>query len=120
MATLTIASLTIREAARRRLVLALVILTLVVIGFTGWGFQHLTHLTGPGTQPLPAGELRLGTAQVLILVEFMFSGVLALSAVAAASPSISGEVELGSRWRCWAARWDVTRWCSVSGSGSPP
>ena len=95
MEILTIASLTIREAARRRLVLALVILTLVVIGLTGWGFQHLTHLTGPGTQPLPAGELRLGTAQVLILVEFMFSAILALSAVVAASPSISGEVESG-------------------------
>lgn len=95
MEILTIASLTIREAARRRLVLALVILTLVVIGLTGWGFQHLTHLTGPGTQPLPAGELRLGTAQVLILVEFMFSAILALSAVVAAAPSISGEVESG-------------------------
>ena len=95
MATLTIAGLTIREAARRRLVLALVVLTLVVIGLTGWGFQHLTHLTGPGIQPLPRGEVRLGTSQVLILVEFMFSGILALSAVVAAAPAISGDVESG-------------------------
>jgi ABC-type transport system involved in multi-copper enzyme maturation permease subunit len=95
MATLTIARLTIREAARRRLVMALVVLTLVVIGLTGWGFQHLTNLTGPGSQPLPRGEVRLGTSQVLILVEFMFSGILALSAVVAAAPAISGDVESG-------------------------
>lgn len=95
MATFTIARLTIREAARRRLVMALIILTLVVIGLTGWGFQHLTHLTGPGIQPLARGEVRLGTSQVLILVEFMFSGILALSAVVAAAPAISGDVESG-------------------------
>lgn len=95
MATLTIARLAVREAARRRLVLALVLLTLGVIGLTGWGFQHLTQLSGRGGQPLPAEEVRLGTAQVLILVEFMFSGVLALSAVIAAAPAISSEVESG-------------------------
>jgi len=95
MATLTVARFTVLEAMRRRLVLALVLLTLLVIGLTGWGFQHLTHLTRAGGQPLPADEVRLGTAQVLILVEFMFSGVLALSAVVATAPVISGEVESG-------------------------
>lgn len=95
MATLTIARLTMHEALRRRLVLALALLTLVVIGLTGWGFQHLSHLTGPDGQPLPPEEVTFGTAQVLILVEFMFSGVLALSAVVVAAGSISGEVESG-------------------------
>ena len=95
MAVLTIARLTMLEAARRRLVLALVLLTLLVIGLTAWGFQHLATLTGPGGQPLAADEVRLGTSQVLILVEFMFSGVLALSAVVVAAPSVSGEVESG-------------------------
>jgi ABC-type transport system involved in multi-copper enzyme maturation permease subunit len=95
MAILTIARLTIREAARRRLLLALAILTLVVIGLTGWGFQHLANLSNADGTPIPAGELRLATSQVLVLVEFMFSGVLALSAVVTASPSISSEVESG-------------------------
>lgn len=94
-ATLTIARLTIREASRRRLLLALVLLTLVVVGLTAWGFQHLTTLTGPDGKPLPAAEARLGTSTVLILVEFMFSGVLALSAVVVAAPSVSGDVESG-------------------------
>jgi len=95
MAALTIARLTIREAARRRLLLALAILTLIVIGLTAWGFQHLATLTQPDGTPLPSSELRLATSQVLVLVEFMFSGVLALSAVVVASPSISSEVESG-------------------------
>ncbi len=95
MAALIIARLTIREAARRRLLLALAILTVIVIGLTGWGFQHLATLTQPDGTPVPASELRLATSQVLVLVEFMFSGVLALSAVVVASPSISSEVESG-------------------------
>jgi ABC-type transport system involved in multi-copper enzyme maturation permease subunit len=95
MAALTIARLTIREAARRKLLLALAILTLIVIGLTGWGFQHLTALTAADGTPIPASELRLATSQVLVLVEFMFSAVLALSAVVVASPSISSEVESG-------------------------
>jgi ABC-type transport system involved in multi-copper enzyme maturation permease subunit len=95
MAALTIARLTIREASRRRLLLALAVLTVIVIGLTGWGFQHLTTLTMADGTPIPASELRLATSQVLVLVEFMFSGVLALSAVVVASPSISSEVESG-------------------------
>jgi ABC-type transport system involved in multi-copper enzyme maturation permease subunit len=95
MAALTIARLTIREAARRKLLLALAILTVIVIGLTGWGFQHLTTVTyADGTQ-IPHDELRLAVSQVLVLVEFMFSGVLALSAVVVASPAISSELESG-------------------------
>ena len=95
MAALTIARLTIREAARRRLLLALAILTVIVIGLTGWGFQHLSTLTNPDGTPIAASELRLATSQVLVLVEFMFSAVLALSAVVVASPAISSELESG-------------------------
>ena len=95
MAALTIARLTIREAARRKLLLALAVLTVIVIGLTGWGFQHLTTLTNPDGSQIPHDELRLATSQVLVLVEFMFSGVLALSAVVVASPAISSELESG-------------------------
>lgn len=107
---LTIARLTVKEASRRRLLLALVVLTLVVIGLTIWGFQHFNTLTGPNGRRLPGDEVRLGTSQVLILVEFMFSGVLALSAVIVAAPAISGEVESGITLAVLArpiARWQV-------------
>jgi ABC-type transport system involved in multi-copper enzyme maturation permease subunit len=95
MAILTIARLTIRESARRKLLLALAVLTVIVIGLTGWGFQHLTTLTNPDGTPIAPAEIRLATSQVLVLVEFMFAAVLALSAVVVASPSISSEVESG-------------------------
>src|SRR5438309_3076242 len=83
-----IARLTIQEASRRRLLLALVILTLIVVGFSAWGFHKITELTRPT-------EVQLITSQLLIVVTFMYSGVLALSAAVVAGPLISGEVESG-------------------------
>jgi ABC-type transport system involved in multi-copper enzyme maturation permease subunit len=92
---LTIARLTIREASRRRLLLALVVLTLVVIGLTGWGFQRITTFTDRSGKPISDVQVKLISSQLLILVMFMFSGVLALSSVFVASPAISGELESG-------------------------
>jgi ABC-type transport system involved in multi-copper enzyme maturation permease subunit len=89
-ATLTIASLTIREAVRRRLLLAFVAITVVIVGLSAWGFNRLSH-----SRSLTSGESHLAVPQALILFMFMFSFVLALSASAIASPSISSEVESG-------------------------
>jgi ABC-type transport system involved in multi-copper enzyme maturation permease subunit len=94
-ATLAITRMTIREAARRRLLLALVVLTLAVVGLTGWGFSRIAVLTGPDGASLPPAEMQLAASQLLVLVAFMFSAVLALSAVIVAAPSISAEVESG-------------------------
>jgi ABC-type transport system involved in multi-copper enzyme maturation permease subunit len=91
----TIARMTLKEASRRRLLFALLVLTVVVIALTAWGFQKLTTITESNGQPLPTSEMRTIASQLLILVMFMFSGVLALSSVFVASPSISGEVESG-------------------------
>src|ERR1035437_3710550 len=51
MATWVIASVTWRELVRRKLVFALLALTAIVIGVTGWGFSRVPglHLDG---QPL--------------------------------------------------------------------
>jgi ABC-type transport system involved in multi-copper enzyme maturation permease subunit len=92
---LVIARLTIQEASRRRLLLALVILTLIVVGFSAWGFNKITTVNrGDGT-PLPPEQVALITSQLLIGVTFMYSGVLALSAAVVAGPLISSEVESG-------------------------
>jgi ABC-type transport system involved in multi-copper enzyme maturation permease subunit len=92
---LVIARLTIQEASRRRLLLALLVLTLLVVGFSAWGFNKLTTLQrGDGT-PLPPDQVAILTSQLLIVVTFMFSGVLALSAAVVAGPMISSEVESG-------------------------
>ncbi len=88
--TLTIAALTIREAVRRRLLLAFVGITVIFVGLSAWGFDRLSH-----AHSLTSGESNLAVPEALILFMFMFSFILALSASAIASPSISSEVESG-------------------------
>jgi ABC-type transport system involved in multi-copper enzyme maturation permease subunit len=92
---LVIARLTIQEASRKRLLLALVILTLIVVGFSAWGFHKITTVNRANGTPLPLAEVDLITSQLLIVVTFMYSGVLALSAAVVAAPLISSEVESG-------------------------
>jgi len=92
---LVIARLTIVEASRRRLLLALGVLTLVVIAFCGWGFGKIPDIRGSDGPPVTPVEVKLIASQLLTLVMFMFSGVLALTAVLVAAPSISSETENG-------------------------
>jgi ABC-type transport system involved in multi-copper enzyme maturation permease subunit len=88
--TLIIASLTIKEAVRRRLLVAFVAISVVIAGLSAWGFDRLSH-----AHSLTSGETNLAVPQALILFMFMFSFVLALSASAIASPAISSELESG-------------------------
>jgi ABC-type transport system involved in multi-copper enzyme maturation permease subunit len=92
---LVIARLTVQETSRRRLILALIILTLIVVGVSAWGFQKITTVTNGEGTTLPPEQVALITSQLLIVVTFMFSGVLALSAAVVAGPLISSEVESG-------------------------
>ena len=92
---LVVARLTVQEASRRRLLLALVILTLLVVGFSAWGFNKITTVTGSSGSVLPAQQVTLITSQLLIVITFVYSGVLALSAAVVAGPLISSEVESG-------------------------
>jgi ABC-type transport system involved in multi-copper enzyme maturation permease subunit len=93
-AVLVFARLTVQEASRRRLLLALLILTLLVVGFSAWGFHKLTTVTRNGAALSPS-EVTLIASQLLIVITFMYSGVLALSAAVVAGPLISSEVESG-------------------------
>lgn len=90
---LTFAKLTVWEASRRKMLIAVVLLTLVVIGATGWGFHQLRYATGPRGEPIGDFQLRLIASQVLIFVAFLFAAVLALMSVLIAAPSISGDIE---------------------------
>src|SRR5438876_10088556 len=92
---LVIARLTVQEASRRRLLIALVILTLLVVGFSAWGFNKIATVTTENGLPLPPAQVKVITSQLLIVVTFMYSGVLALSAAVVAGPLISAEVESG-------------------------
>jgi ABC-type transport system involved in multi-copper enzyme maturation permease subunit len=90
---ITIAILTLREAARRRTLAVLLILTLATVALTGWGVERLTSLAREGG--VDELQLRIGVSQVLILVAFMFSFVLAMTAAFLGSPAIAGDIESG-------------------------
>ena len=93
-ASLVVARQVVREASRRRLLLTLLLLTIVVIALTVWGFSRISDLRSGG-QPLSDAQQKTIASQLLILVMFMFSWVLALAAVFVAAPAISGEIESG-------------------------
>lgn len=85
-----IAAVTVREAARRKLLAALGLITVAMVGLSAWGFDRLSH-----NSSLTSGETNLALPQSLILFMFMFSFVFALSASAIASPSVAADVESG-------------------------
>ena len=90
--SLTIAGLTLREAARRRVLLALAALTVVLLVLSAWGFTRLAAESG-GT--LTTGETRLTASIVLNLVMFGYSLIAALGTAFLAGPTLSGETESG-------------------------
>jgi ABC-type transport system involved in multi-copper enzyme maturation permease subunit len=96
--TLTIARLTLLELVRRRLVHAILLLTLLAIAVTSWGFAQLPRflaLLPERNEPVDAIALGLIASQLLILVLFMFSFVFALVGVFVAAPAVAGDVESG-------------------------
>jgi ABC-type transport system involved in multi-copper enzyme maturation permease subunit len=86
---LTIAALTLREASRRRVMLALVALTVVLLALSGWGFSKLAD------ESLTSGQARLTASILLNLVMFGFSLIAALGTAFLAGPTLSGETESG-------------------------
>ena len=75
---IAIAQLTVRELFRRRVVWVLVALTVVA--------------RERGTDEL---EIQIGVSQVLILIAFMFSFVLAMTAAFIGAPAVGGDLESG-------------------------
>lgn len=94
MTALTIARLTLLEAVRRKVVWALAGLTVVLLGLNAWGFAQL-----PGLQTdvgeLTSGEAALIASQLLNLVMFAVSLIVALGTAFLAGPTLSGEIESG-------------------------
>src|SRR5918995_7334139 len=90
---LTIAALTLREASRRRVVLALGALTLVLLVLSWWGFSRLAAVSEDAS--LTSGEARLTASIVLNLVMFGVSLIAALGTAFLAGPTLAGETESG-------------------------
>jgi ABC-type transport system involved in multi-copper enzyme maturation permease subunit len=88
---LTIAALTLREASRRRVLLALAALTVVLLVLSGWGFSRLAA----ESSDITSGEGRLTASILLNLVMFGFSLIAALGTAFLAGPTLAGETESG-------------------------
>ncbi|MDK3256683.1 ABC transporter permease subunit [Blastococcus capsensis] len=94
MIALTVAGLTLREAFRRRVVWALLVLTVALLALSGWGFSKLIGLdTDLGT--MTSGEARLVASMLLNLIMFGFSLIAAIGTAFLAGPTLAGEVESG-------------------------
>jgi len=90
---ITIAALTVRELFRRRVVYVLVALTVLSVVLVGWGLDRLVDLAREhGSDEL---QIQIGVSQVLILIAFMFSFVLAMTAAFVGAPAVGGDLESG-------------------------
>ena len=88
---LTIAGLTIQESARRRVLRALVAMTLLLLAVSAFGFSRIdAEFSG-----LTSGESRLVASFVLNLIMFGLSLIAALGTAFLAGPTLAGEIESG-------------------------
>lgn len=90
---ITIAKLTIGEAARRRVLWVLVILALVAVGLTTWGVSVLVE--GARDRGVAELDIKFAVSQVLIFIAFMFGFVLVMTAAFFGSPAIATDLESG-------------------------
>src|ERR1700716_4357950 len=88
-----IARMTMIEASRRRMLIALAALTFLVVAGVGYGFSRLPEIGG--SRPLNHDDLTQIASILTILTFFMFSFVLTFAAVFVAAPAISSDVESG-------------------------
>ncbi len=90
---ITIALLTIKEAARRRVLWILVILAIVAVALTAWGLSALVE--GARAEGVPEEGITFVVSQILIFIAFMFGFVLVMTAASLGSPAIASDLESG-------------------------
>lgn len=90
---ITVAKLTIGEAARRRVLWVLVILAAVAVGLTTWGVWALVN--GARESGVSDLEIKFAVSQILIFIAFMFGFVLVMTAAFFGSPAIATDLESG-------------------------
>jgi Cu-processing system permease protein len=114
MSILTIARLTFREAARRRILLAALILGIVFLVVYGLGFYYMTSMQSENapTQLLAQNELR---NFLLMAGMYVVNFLTAMMAVLTSVDTLSGEINSGSihtlvskpirRWEILLGKW---------------
>ena len=90
--SLVIARATLLETARRKLIVALSIITFVVALLSAWLFHHITNNALDG---VPTEFVDIIVSQLLVFIAFAFSCVLALTGAFMAAPAIGSEIESG-------------------------
>jgi ABC-type transport system involved in multi-copper enzyme maturation permease subunit len=93
MPLLVIVRLTLLDAFRRRILWVLVVLTIVVVGLSGLGFERLVSLARANGSSETV--IQLGVSQMLIVVAFMFSFILAMTAAFIGAPAVSADIDSG-------------------------
>ncbi len=89
---LTVAALTLQEAARRRVLRSLAVMTFVLLALSFWGFSRLdAELAG-----FTSGENLVFASTVVNLVMFGLSLIAALGTAFLAGPTLAGEIESGT------------------------
>jgi ABC-type transport system involved in multi-copper enzyme maturation permease subunit len=108
---MTVAALTLKETVRKRVVWALLALSLLLLGLSTWGFSQLSGRSSLGE--LTSAESRLIASLLLNLVMFGMSMVVALGTAFLAGPTLGGEMESGVALAMFAR--PVRRWHVVLG-----
>lgn len=90
---IVIARLTVHELIRRRVIWVLVALSIVSVVLVGWALERLVSIAR--ADGVSEAEIRIAVSQILILIGFMFSFVLAMTAAFVGAPAIGGDVESG-------------------------
>jgi ABC-2 type transport system permease protein len=90
---ITIAKLTIGEAARRRVLWVLVALALLAVTVTAGGVSTL--IEGAKDRGIADLDIKFAVSQILIFIAFMFGFVLVMTAAFFGSPAIASDLESG-------------------------
>lgn len=111
----TIATLTLREATRRKVLLALGVLTIVLLLLSAWGFSKLSSAAEGSLGVMTTGETKFIASEMLNLVMFGLSLIAALGTAFLAGPTVAGEIESGvalsilarpiRRWQMLLGKW---------------
>ena len=117
-----VAALTVQEAVRKRVVWALLGLSIVLLALSAWGFSQLSGMSTSYGQ-LTSAESRVFASQLLNLVMFGMSMIVALGTAFLAGPTLGGELESGVALALFARpvrRWQVLlgKWAGLVFFGS--
>jgi ABC-type transport system involved in multi-copper enzyme maturation permease subunit len=90
---ITVARLTIGEAARKKILWVLIILAVFAVAVTAWGVNQVVDEAR--SRSVDELQLKLGVSQILIVIAFMFGFILAMTAAFLGSPAIASDLESG-------------------------